>query len=144
MYGLQRREAEGVSGRGMSGLGPHVGARLAIGSMPRLAQPFGQPVVRVTKSSLAMPISRSLAKRRALICGCTRSASVIARPHNGNAGHAIDLRVIASTSSMSLTPCSRRTASTSNFCAGWMLRRTMLCIPRWSMPVRVRGMMAKC
>ena len=38
------------------------------------AQPLGQPVVRVTKSSLAMPSLRSTALSFALISGCTRSA----------------------------------------------------------------------
>ena len=91
------------------------------------AQPLGQPVVRVTNSTVSIPISRSFARIRALISGCARSASVIARPQSGKAGHAIDLRVIASISSIGLTPCSRRIASMSSLLFGSMLRRTIDC-----------------
>mmetsp|Transcript_33213 Transcript_33213/g.77638 ORF Transcript_33213/g.77638 Transcript_33213/m.77638 type:complete len:395 (+) Transcript_33213:381-1565(+) len=91
------------------------------------AHPLGQPVVRVTKSVLPSPISLSCCVSRALMLGCTRSASVMARPHRGNAGHAIDLRVRASTSSISLMPCIRRQSSTPCRSAARMLRSTTDC-----------------
>mmetsp|Transcript_11445 Transcript_11445/g.30178 ORF Transcript_11445/g.30178 Transcript_11445/m.30178 type:complete len:369 (-) Transcript_11445:311-1417(-) len=99
----------------------------AISAMYGRAQPFGQPVVRVTKSVSAMPIDLSRLLRRRLISGCTRSASAIARPHSGKDGQAIDLRVIASISWIILTPCSFRIVSTSYLSLGAMSRSTMDC-----------------
>ena len=52
------------------------------------------------------------AHSRALISGWTRSASVMARPQSGYAGHAIDLRVIGSICEMSVsTPWKRSSDS---------------------------------
>mmetsp|Transcript_14085 Transcript_14085/g.36528 ORF Transcript_14085/g.36528 Transcript_14085/m.36528 type:complete len:284 (-) Transcript_14085:930-1781(-) len=85
------------------------------------AQPLGQPVTRVVHDeSSPSPTERATLRSRALISGITRSASVCARPHSGSAGHAIELRVRRSTSSMGLTPCSARRASILGLSAGSM------------------------
>mmetsp|Transcript_29802 Transcript_29802/g.77107 ORF Transcript_29802/g.77107 Transcript_29802/m.77107 type:complete len:262 (-) Transcript_29802:960-1745(-) len=91
------------------------------------AQPLGQPVVRVTNSVSAMPILLSSATKRALISGCTRSASAIARPQSGKAGHAIDLRVMASISETILMPFDLSVCSMSYLSFGSMLRSTIDC-----------------
>ena len=57
------------------------------------AQPFGQPVIRVVKTSFSRPSSLQLGFQSAsIIVGSTRSLSVTASPHVGSAGQAIDQR----------------------------------------------------
>ena len=61
--------------------------------------------MRIMRSSdAAKPTLVMTVRKRALISGKPRSASVMAKPHNGNAGHAIERRSRASTSSASFTP----------------------------------------
>mmetsp|Transcript_24608 Transcript_24608/g.43806 ORF Transcript_24608/g.43806 Transcript_24608/m.43806 type:complete len:224 (+) Transcript_24608:702-1373(+) len=57
-----------------------------------------------------------------------RSASVIARPQRGRAGHAMARRASGSTFSISGTPCSARIASIPGRSAGLMSFRMMLCV----------------
>ena len=65
------------------------------------AQLFGQPVMRITTSTSPSPAA-SIAS---IQLGRIRSASVIARPQVGFAGHAIALRRTSDTDSGRATPC---------------------------------------
>mmetsp|Transcript_12136 Transcript_12136/g.40284 ORF Transcript_12136/g.40284 Transcript_12136/m.40284 type:complete len:287 (+) Transcript_12136:87-947(+) len=83
------------------------------------AQPLGQPVIRIkTVSSLGRPTLVIVARNRLLISGKPRSASVIARPHKGNAGHAMESASIGSKVLGSSTPPAVSVAVMSAFHAG--------------------------
>jgi hypothetical protein len=61
-----------------------------------------------------------VARKRLLTSGKPRSASVMARPHSGNAGHAIESESIVSRSAGSVTPPELSVATMSAFHAGSM------------------------
>mmetsp|Transcript_19102 Transcript_19102/g.47650 ORF Transcript_19102/g.47650 Transcript_19102/m.47650 type:complete len:231 (-) Transcript_19102:1132-1824(-) len=83
------------------------------------AHPLGHPVMRIsTASSGARPTLFMVARRRLLMSGRPRSASVMARPHRGRAGHAMDRASRGSTSDTSLTPPAASVAMMSAFHAG--------------------------
>mmetsp|Transcript_13579 Transcript_13579/g.21385 ORF Transcript_13579/g.21385 Transcript_13579/m.21385 type:complete len:203 (+) Transcript_13579:733-1341(+) len=92
--------------------------------------------MRMMKLSPGMPILSRSAPTRALKSGMTRSASACARPQSGNAGHAIDLRVKASISEMSLIPWPVSSAWMASLSLGFTPQITMfwLAVRRMSVP----------
>mmetsp|Transcript_5398 Transcript_5398/g.11974 ORF Transcript_5398/g.11974 Transcript_5398/m.11974 type:complete len:230 (+) Transcript_5398:480-1169(+) len=75
--------------------------------------------MRCTNDSPARPSRATSAPTRWLKSGMRRSASACARPQRGKAGHAIDLRVKGSMSSMGFTPCASSSASMAARSAGF-------------------------
>ena len=68
------------------------------------AQPLGQPVMRTVNVSLESPKRASSTSNWSITPGSDRSASVIDRPHVGQATQAIDQRRAFEISCDSLTP----------------------------------------
>lgn len=64
--------------------------------------------MRVMICSSPIPCFSISACRRRVSAGMARSASVIANPHSGRAGQAMECRVMGSYVSTGLTPCSAR------------------------------------
>ena len=73
-----------------------------------------------------------MSRRRLLMSGSPRSASVMARPQRGSAGHAMEIWSSASISLASLTPAAVSVATISDFHAGSMSvrRRSWLAVSR--------------
>ena len=96
------------------------------------AQPLGQPVRRTVISSSASPASLSLASMSASTSGETRSASVMACPHMGSAGHAIEYRNTGGSDPANLTPADFRVFSMpSRSWARMPVSNTFCCGVRW-------------